>query len=514
MARPVILLTFANDRYGPTTGYLRDLIGEQRAIKAALANAPVDVVAQANITLDELYDLFNAHGDHIVAWHHGGHAESDALFLETAEGRPQAARIEGLAVRVGQLRRLALLVLNGCSTAGQVETLRAHCGVPIVATEQAILDAAARDFAERFYRDIAADRPIADAFASAASRVEATGGPTRMLRPAEQAPSGPPWTLHLDPEQPESAQWRLSHSVRRPLCDPRLWVVLALVLAVAAWAGWPSADKQPTVDARLASGGDAMGGDIDAPPDMTPDSMPDAIVDTFVLPPPIPPFDGGAPDPARPYRPAAVWVPAAKATLGRPPDAPPAPHASRLRNVVFPHPLRVMVTPITRGQYRAVMGHLPPSLSFLGAAPAPAPDAAPVTGVTLAEAEDFARRISERDEFAPPHQWRLPTEDEWEYICRAGGPTDDAGPVGPLREDGMPRVGGEPNAWQVRDLLGVVQQWTATPLLRDAGPDDQVHRGGHYQTRRRVTLRCSYRDYGAPTGRDPSTGFRLVRTVE
>lgn len=235
----------------------------------------------------------------------------------------------------------------------------------------------------------------------------------------------------------------------------------------------------------------------------------DAIADAYVLPPPIPPFDGGPPDPARPHRPAAVWIPAAARTpLGRPADAEPTPHAAPLRDGAVPEPLWVMVTPVTRAHYREAMGALPPTPSLLGGAPPSAPDDAPVTAATVAEAEHYAARISDLDGLAPPHRWRLPTEDEWEYLCRAGGPTDDAGPVEPPR-DALPRVGGAPNAWQVRDLLGVVQQWTATP-----GPSgDHAHRGGHHQTPQRVALRCSHRDFGPATARDRFTGFRLVRTA-
>ncbi len=520
MSRPVVLLTFANDRYGPTTGYLRDLVGEQRAISAALAHAPVEVVSQSNITLDELYDLFNRYGERIVAWHHGGHAESDALFLETAEGRPQAASIGPLAVRVGQLEELCLLVLNGCSTAGQVATLRAHCTAPIIATRRAIVDAAARTFAERFYRDIAADRPIDAAFASAGSRVEATAGPTRMLRPGAPDDGAPPWRLHVDPQFPASARWRLSSIRRGRRLLTRVALVLGLATVVVAGTALGSGhgcvgDPEPLPPDAAPAALDALLPDA-APDALLPDAAPDAARDAFVFPPPVGELDGPSPLPAAAYRPAAVQVPAASAvTIGRPADAPPKFHTSHLRTVEIPAPLWVMVTPVTRAHYAAVMETLPPAQSFLGSAPRSAARDAPVTGVTVAEAKLYAARISEKEGLQPPHAWRLPTEEEWEYACRTGRSVD-TGPVAPLRPDGLPSVGQVPNRWQIYDMLGVVQQWTATPVSPDADPEtaERAHRGGHHGTTRRVTLRCSYRAFGPPAVRDGFTGFRLVRTAE
>ncbi len=240
MSRPVLLATFANDRYGPTTGYLRDLVGERRAIEAALDRGPVEVVVRGNVTLDELFDLFSRYGERLAAWHHGGHAEADALFLETTAGTPTAARIEGLAARIGQLGRLRLLVLNGCTTGPQVETLRDHTPAAIVATDRAIVDAAARDFAERLYRDLAAGRTTAEAFASAASRVEsAVEGPSRLLRPGATVATARPWRLHAHPDHPEAADWRLTDAPAPGA--RRLWLLAGLVAALllAGVALWP-----------------------------------------------------------------------------------------------------------------------------------------------------------------------------------------------------------------------------------------------------------------------------------
>ncbi len=250
--QPVFVLAFANDRYGPTTGYLRDLVAEQRAIEKALIPAAVHFVARSNVTRDDLYDTLARHNDRIVGFHYGGHATESVLMLEDDAGRPSAARIEGLAGRLAQLPRLSLVVLNGCSTSAQVDVLREKCSAPVIATDQAIVDAVARDFAQRFYADLAADRSIGEAFDSAVSAIEATvdspeathrsaepsAAQTRMLRPAEHMTEGGwPWRLYAPPTRAESLTWRISHAVAPPPA-PRWPLALAAAVIVAALAGW------------------------------------------------------------------------------------------------------------------------------------------------------------------------------------------------------------------------------------------------------------------------------------
>ena len=85
---------------------------------------------------------------------------------------------------------------------------------------------------------------------------------------------------------------------------------------------------------------------------------------------------------------------------------------------------------------------------------------------------------------------RLPTEAEWEYAARAGGPPcvftkemeDDIAWWGPSGDSKIHAVGGKkPNAWGLYDLFGNVYEWTldwATPYTADAvvdprGPDEK-----------------------------------------
>lgn len=113
--------------------------------------------------------------------------------------------------------------------------------------------------------------------------------------------------------------------------------------------------------------------------------------------------------------------------------------------------------------------------------------------------------------------YRLPTEAEWEYACRAGS----AGPhYGPLNEvawtaaDGVTspqNIGGKlPNLHGLFDTLGNVWEW-CWDLLDPARYDEyRVFRGGGYADDA-WSVRASVRRGGAPRMHHEDVGMRLAR---
>jgi hypothetical protein len=138
--------------------------------------------------------------------------------------------------------------------------------------------------------------------------------------------------------------------------------------------------------------------------------------------------------------------------------------------------------------------------------------------------------------------FRLPTEVEWEYACRAGRDrSEDLFGVGNGRElakrdANFSRSVGQttpvgqysPNDWQFVDLHGNVWEWcgdwyNATwlqrlpssvnqPLAADGGPtvgSSRVVRGGSWFIYGDVNCRSALRNYYAPGSRDVNVGFRV-----
>jgi formylglycine-generating enzyme required for sulfatase activity len=155
----------------------------------------------------------------------------------------------------------------------------------------------------------------------------------------------------------------------------------------------------------------------------------------------------------------------------------------------------------------------------------------PVTNVSWQEAQAYVAWLSRET----GERWRLPTEIEWEYACRAGSETlfpqgDDLDPADAnfLYDESIERVGPggltpvgtyPPNAWGFHDLLGNVNEWTASSWAPSHEPDAAIVpgfftiRGGSWDGLPRL-LRPSWRDGVPETTRCDHLGFRVVRGGE
>ncbi len=201
----------------------------------------------------------------------------------------------------------------------------------------------------------------------------------------------------------------------------------------------------------------------------------------------------------------------------------------------------IMTTPVTQAMWKEVMGSNPSYYKY---------NLTPVESVSWEDTQEFIRRMNALDSSSI---YRLPTEAEWEYACRAGTTTyyyngDDESKLdeiaGCKMSDGLeiftrttPKIEGgtyevgkrKPNAWGLYDMLGNVYEWcsdwfdtqyyAASPLHNPQGPShgtERVIRGSAFFT---------YGITGKPPGshtrahREPSTreqilGFRLVRTMK
>lgn len=179
-------------------------------------------------------------------------------------------------------------------------------------------------------------------------------------------------------------------------------------------------------------------------------------------------------------------------------------------------------------------------------------DEHPVVNVTWNDAVAMAQWLSQRE----GKKYRLPTEAEWEYACRAGSRTryhsgDDpqsllqvANTFDLAAQSNWPQwkafalngwdgfaftapVGRfEPNAWGLYDMHGNAWEWTAdfyddqyyahSPVNDPLGPATgnlRVRRGGSWHTWA-LYLRSSYRNVNTPSTRYTLVGMRLLREAD
>ncbi len=157
----------------------------------------------------------------------------------------------------------------------------------------------------------------------------------------------------------------------------------------------------------------------------------------------------------------------------------------------------------------------------------------PVTFVSLEDAKNFAKWRSERDKV----DYRLPTEEEWEYAARNGTdatmfPWGNSWENGKavIEESAVKPVGSIPegkNKWGVFDLIGNVYEWTDTVSALYKGNNAQVDksklegkyiiRGGGFksESRGKVAMTATFRGAAVlPDKKDDGLGFRLVQTLK
>ena len=171
-------------------------------------------------------------------------------------------------------------------------------------------------------------------------------------------------------------------------------------------------------------------------------------------------------------------------------------------------------------------------------------DDLPVDHVSFEQAQAFCARLSERE----GRIYRLPTEAEWAYACRAGTTTPFAfgetissaqanfdgtytygpGRVGQYRAATMPVASFPPNRWGLHDMHGNVWEWcnpqpstsvsatsfsTGSLGLAGGALTGHILRGGSWRSRPSA-CRSANRVIGTVEDTPGNVGFRVVMDAE
>jgi formylglycine-generating enzyme required for sulfatase activity len=182
----------------------------------------------------------------------------------------------------------------------------------------------------------------------------------------------------------------------------------------------------------------------------------------------------------------------------------------------------------TQGNWKSIMNNNPSFFKKLG-------DDNPIERVSWYLIQDFIKRLNEKEKLQPKEGYRLPTEAEWEYVCKAGSSTKyyHSNKSDLLEEyawfsytsNRSTQVVGtkKPNAFGIYDMLGNVREWChdwydpkyyqKSPVNDPQGPtkgEFKTMRGGSWYCVPRLT-RTTQRYHHIPSSKSFLIGFRLVK---
>ncbi|MEG4346619.1 SUMF1/EgtB/PvdO family nonheme iron enzyme [Microcoleus sp. A003_D6] len=223
-----------------------------------------------------------------------------------------------------------------------------------------------------------------------------------------------------------------------------------------------------------------------------------------------------------------VYVPAGSFMMGSP-SGEGSDNERPQHQVTFAQPFYLGKYAVTQEQWQAVMGNNPSD--FKGAK-------RPVESVTWNDAVQFCQKLSQKT----GKNYRLPSEAEWEYACRAGTTTPfyfgetitpdlvnydgnypyGAAPTGLYRQETTPVGSFPPNAFGLYDMHGNVWEWCADPWhgnyngapsdgssWETGGNDNRVQRGGSWYSYA-VVCRAAFRHFVSAGLSSRSGGFRVA----
>jgi len=232
-----------------------------------------------------------------------------------------------------------------------------------------------------------------------------------------------------------------------------------------------------------------------------------------------------------------VYIQPGTFMMGSPPDEPGRYDDEILHKVTLTKGFYMQTTQVTQKQWKAIMENNPSE--FKGGIFKGNRNNCPVENISWYDVQEFIKRLNRKEE---TDKYRLPTEAEWEYACRAGTTTPfyfgrclltdqvnydgkyplEGCPKGQYRRKTVPVGSFAPNAWGLYDMHGNVWEWCqdwyeeypSVAVTDPTGPSmgrwHRVIRGGGWN-RHAKYCRSASRIISPSDNRAGNLGFRLVR---
>jgi formylglycine-generating enzyme required for sulfatase activity len=234
-----------------------------------------------------------------------------------------------------------------------------------------------------------------------------------------------------------------------------------------------------------------------------------------------------------------VRIPAGKFTMGSPAGEVGRAGDEHQHEVEISRSFFLGVYEVTQAQYEKVMGNNPSEFRAGGRQDARVrgldTSDFPVENVSFTDAVTFCKKLSEQlKEKQARRHYRLPTEAEWEYACRAGAKEYRTYHYGKSITNAQASFNGKPgrttkvgsykpNAWGLYDMHGNVWEWVhdwydsgyyrTSPKKDPRGPatgSQRLGRGGGYFNDDPRYLRSAHRGWTSATNHHDGLGFRVA----
>ena len=221
-----------------------------------------------------------------------------------------------------------------------------------------------------------------------------------------------------------------------------------------------------------------------------------------------------------------LWVEPGSFMMGTARDDHPQKAEAPQTKVTLTHGFWLGKTEVTQGEYEAIAGTNPSTFKALGAN-------GPVEHVSWEDAMAFCQKLTVREQAAgrilEGYVYSLPTEAQWEYVCRAGttreytrDPETVAWHKGNSGDSPHLVATKQPNPWGFYDLGGNVLEWCydwygdypggeVTDPIGPAHGHYRIARGGSWRADAQLT-RSAARAGGSAGRLDYTLGFRLALT--
>ena len=273
-------------------------------------------------------------------------------------------------------------------------------------------------------------------------------GPSTVPTPDPKPKPEPKPASKPAPSPPPPAEDRasVSEKVNPPLFGAwKKWGLLAVLLLVGVFVAYSMGSKQNTRSYReTTSAAVRSQSDTRQEKSKLPARFTNSLGQAFVY-----------------IKPGTFW-------MGSPSDEPKRDSDETRHKVTLTKGFYLQTTEVTQGQWERVMGSNPSYFKNCGAD-------CPVENVSWEDIQEFIRKLNREE----GKKYRLPTEAEWEYACRAGTETpfsfgkclstdqanyDGNYPMpgcgkGAYREKPAPVKSFAPNAWGLYDMHGNVWEW-------------------------------------------------------